>query len=111
MFKPSELKIGHENDIIYYKDNINKKRRYLPDIIIGNILIEVKSKYTLEKNYGVTMRKLKASKDAGYIPILVVWDKKKAEQLKKILIETISSQALMHEGRFNDYPFIGVGFK
>lgn len=37
---------------------------------------------------------------------------KNSEMCEKDLIETISSQALLsHEGRFNDYPFIGVGNK
>lgn len=40
------------------------------------------------------MRKLKASLKNGFIPILIIWDKNNTEQLEKILIETISSQAL-----------------
>jgi endogenous inhibitor of DNA gyrase (YacG/DUF329 family) len=111
-YSPNEISVGHENELIYYHDKANKKRRYLADIIINKrILIEVKSLYTLEKNYDVTVRKMQASLMNGFIPILVVWDKNNAEQLEKILIETISSQALIREGRFNDYPFIGVGFK
>jgi len=112
-YSPEEMTVGSENDFIFYKDKANKKRRYLTDIIFKKtrLLIEVKSSYTLEKNYDVTFRKMQASLDEGFTPILVVWDKNNAEQLEKILIETISSQALLREGRFNDYPFIGVGFK
>ena len=108
-----DITVGHENELIYYKDKADKRRRYLADIIFNEskILIEVKSSYTLNRNYDVTFRKMEASLKEGYIPVLVVWDKNNTEKLEKILIETISSQALIHEGRFNDYPFIGVGFK
>ena len=54
---------------------------------------------------------MEASKNAGYIPFLVVWEPKESEMCKNSLIETISSQDLSQKVRFNDYPFIGVGYK
>lgn len=46
----------------------NKKRRYYPDIYIPkeNLIIEVKSQYTLEKQFEKNMMKFKAVKDAGF---------------------------------------------
>jgi hypothetical protein len=40
-----------------------------------------------------------------------VKEPKESEMCKNSLIETISSQDLAQQVRFNDYPFIGVGYK
>jgi hypothetical protein len=96
---------------IRYKDKCEKTRRYYPDIIIDNLLFEVKSSYTLKIHKDNVLLKMKASKNAGYIPFLVVWEPKESEMCKNSLIETISSQDLSQKVRFNDYPFIGVGYK
>ena len=108
----SEEKIMVDKNIkIYYKDQKGKTRRYYPDIVVNNILFEVKSKYTLTMHNTNTLLKMSASIKEGYIPILVVWDINNQEMCKKDLIETISSQVLSQKERFNDYPFIGVGNK
>lgn len=96
---------------IRYKDKNEKIRRYYPDIIIDNLLFEVKSSYTLKIHKDNVLLKMEASKNAGYIPFLVVWEPKESEMCKNSLIETISSQDLSQKVRFNDYPFIGVGYK
>jgi hypothetical protein len=105
-------KIKVDNGIsIRYKDENGKTRRYYPDIIIDNLLFEVKSSYTLKIHKDNVLLKMQASKNAGYTPFLVVWEPKESEMCKNSLIETISSQDLSQEVRFNDYPFIGVGYK
>jgi hypothetical protein len=96
---------------IRYKDKNGKIRRYYPDIIIDNLLFEVKSSYTLKLHKNNVLLKMEASKNAGYVPFLVVWEPKESEMCENSLIETISSQDLSHKVRFNDYPFIGVGYK
>ena len=96
---------------IRYKDENGKCRRYYPDIFINNILIEVKSPYTLKLHRDNVLLKMKASYEAGYTPLLVVWEPEESEMCKNSLIETISSQDLSQKVRFNDYPFIGVGYK
>lgn len=96
---------------IRYKDIDGKTRRYYPDIIIDNLLFEVKSPYTLKLHKNNVLLKMKASKESGYMPFLIVWEPKESEMCENSLIETISSQDLSHKVRFNDYPFIGVGYK
>lgn len=96
---------------IRYKDENGKCRRYYPDIFINNILIEVKSPYTLKLHKDNVLLKMNASYEAGYLPLLVVWEPEESEMCKNSLIETISSQNLSQKIRFNDYPFIGVGYK
>lgn len=96
---------------IRYRDYDGKYRRYYPDIFIDNILIEVKSPYTLKLHKDNVLLKMKASYEAGYLPLLVVWEPEESEMCKNSLIETISSQDLSQKIRFNDYPFIGVGYK
>jgi hypothetical protein len=96
---------------IRYKDKSGKVKRYYPDIIIDNLLFEVKSTYTLKLHKDNVLLKMKASLDSGYIPFLVVWEPKESEMCENSLIETISSQDLTQQVRFNDYPFIGVGYK
>ena len=105
----SNISAGRCCMLHYIKDG--ERKRYFPDIIIENILIEVKSFYTLKLHAETTLLKMQCSKDAGYIPLLVLWNPADKEMCKNSLIETISSQDLTQQVRFNDYPFIGVGNK
>lgn len=109
-FDNTKIKVDSKISI-RYKDTNGKTRRYYPDIIIDNLLFEVKSSYTLKIHKSNVLLKMEASKNAGYIPFLVVWEPKESEMCKNSLIETISSQDLSQKVRFNDYPFIGVGYK
>lgn len=110
-YDESSIKSGRNIGFIRYIDSTGKKRRYFPDIVINdNILIEVKSSYTLSTDKEI-LSKLKAANAAGYKVLLCVLDVKQIEMFEKDLIETISSQVLKCEERFNDYPFIGVGYK
>ena len=114
-YSPIEIKVKRSKcNMVYYIGVDGKQHRYFPDIILPeNVLIEVKSPYTLMNNLENTLLKMKASYEHGYKPILVVWElnSERMEMCKKSLIETISSQAWNCTGRFNDYPFIGVGYK
>ncbi|NBP03287.1 MAG: hypothetical protein EBU90_25020 [Proteobacteria bacterium] len=102
-------------NMIKYVDITGKTRRYFPDVVLPNkILIEVKSPYTFRNNANTTLLKMAASYNNGYKPILVVIDTKdkcQMEMFEKELIEAISSEAWNYTGTFNDYPFIGVGYK
>jgi hypothetical protein len=109
-FDNTKIKVDSKISI-RYQDKDEKTRRYYPDIIIDNLLFEVKSLYTLKLHKDNVLLKMEASKNAGYVPFLVVWDPKESEMCKNSLIETISSQDLSQKVRFNDYPFIGVGYK
>lgn len=109
-FDNTQIKVDSKKSI-RYKDENGKTRRYYPDIIINNLLFEVKSIYTLKLHKDNVLLKLKAAKDVGYIPFLVLWELKESEMCEKSLIETISSQDPSYGVRFNDYPFIGVGYK
>lgn len=109
-FDNTKIKVDSKISI-RYEDSNGKTRRYYPDIIVDNLLFEVKSLYTLKIHKNNVLLKMKASKNAGYIPFLVVWEPKESEMCKNSLIETISSQDLSQKVRFNDYPFIGVGYK
>jgi hypothetical protein len=111
-YKESLTAAGRGVGFIRYISSTGKVRRYFPDIIFdNNILIEVKSPYTLGTDKEL-VHKLKAAKDEGYIPLLCVVEPSQIEMFKNDLIETISSQAPNWcGGRFNDYPFIGVGYK
>lgn len=104
------IKAGSKIGFYRYIDFEGIQRRYFPDIIIDDILIEVKSPYTLTTDKNLLF-KLTSMKNQGFKPLLVIWEPKQKEMCEKDLIETISSQALRCEGRFNDYPFIGVGYK
>lgn len=106
-----ESTISVENEAIHYKDADGHDRRYYPDILIGKNLFEVKSSFTLKRHFKTNMAKLKAASDLGYRVFLVVWNVKTPIESKNELIEAISSQAHIGMGRFNDYPFIGVGVK
>ena len=109
IFKESDIKVDQFIKIDYFFEG--KKYRYYPDIIVENRVFEVKSMFTFENHKEKTLLKMEAAKNAGYIPYLVLWDPKNSEMCEKDLIETISSQVLSQEERFNDYPFIGVGNK
>lgn len=108
----SRISAGRNIGFIRYIGPDNIQHRYFSDILVDKkILIEVKSPYTLTTDKNLS-NKLEAAKNAGYIPLLLVLEPKQIEMCEKNLIETISSQALnQYEGRFNDYPFIGVGYK
>ena len=83
--------------IEYVEDSKNKL--YFPDFYLPNqnLLIEVKSQYTLEKNYDQVMLKCEASINRGYSIILLVLSihearNRKLEGSKKLLDWAISSQ-------------------
>lgn len=62
-----------------YQDPINlKTRRYYPDIYIpkDRLIIEVKSEYTLSRNYENTLLKLSCVKEAGYNFDLLCFDRR-----------------------------------
>jgi hypothetical protein len=115
LYLPNDIIVGrNKNTMVRYIDSENKNRRYFPDIFLpDNVIIEVKSIYTLMNNLEETLIKMDASYKQGYKPILVVWEVKldKVNDCKESLIEIISSRAWNTPGRFNDYPFIGVGHK
>ena len=56
-----------------------KDRRYYPDIFIKskNMLIEVKSTWTFNREVEKNIAKHMASKDAGYHHIIIIWDASK----------------------------------
>ena len=77
-----------ENDIItertkvpeiWWKDKEDKSHRYYPDIFIPskNLIIEVKSTWTYQKDKSNTQYKLIGSKELGYSTLLWVFDNKK----------------------------------
>ena len=115
LYNKGEIVVGrHKDKIIRYVEN-GKTRSYFPDIFLPeNVIIEVKSRYTLLNNLENTMLKMKAALNSGYKPLLVIWEPKSQdsiEQCENDLIETISSQVWRYPERLNDYPFIGVGHK
>lgn len=75
-----------ENDILlgvdipvfdYFDESTNQNRKYYPDIYIpkDNLIIEVKSSYTFEKDYLKNKCKEKAVKNQGYNFKFMVVDK------------------------------------
>ena len=111
-FRECDISAGRELGFWRYESVEGKSRRYYPDIQIGNIVIEVKSKYTASTDENL-FNKLKAVASSGHPVILAVINNiRQLEMFEKDLIETISSQAIVEsDGRFNDYPIIGVGCK
>jgi hypothetical protein len=112
-YDESSIIVGRSRDRMFkYTDTDGSLRRYFADIFIDNLVFEIKSTFTLQCHGMTTYHKMKAVRDAGKIPILIViQDPKQMADVEKDLIETISSQAWTDPGRFNDYPFIGVGYK
>lgn len=64
--------------IIWYEDENNIKRRYFPDIYIekDNLIIEVKSDWTMLKNFNLNLRKGSIVKSMGFKYKLKVYDKR-----------------------------------
>lgn len=95
----------HKEDIKIGKSNIpvikyGKNKLYFPDFYLPkqNLLIEVKSKYTLQQHLDVVISKCKASVEQGYSILLLVVDQhearnRKLEGSKNVLHWAISSQA------------------
>lgn len=107
----NQIQAGRNLGFYRYMSVSGKERRYFPDIRIENYILEIKSPFTLGRDLDL-LNKMQSIIDANLIPLLVVWEPKQMEMCEKDLIETISSQApLKFWGRFNDYPFIGVGYK
>jgi len=80
------LKERHnETDILYRKKDMpevwyhfeNKTRRYFADFFIlnQNLVIEVKSLYTLARDYQQVQEKIQATNNAGYNLLLLVFEK------------------------------------
>lgn len=63
--------------VIWYIDNFEKKRRHFVDIFISsqNKCIEVKSRWTIEKNIEIVFLKQQAAKELGYLYEIWVYDK------------------------------------
>lgn len=87
------LKSYSENDILfsknvpvfdYFDTKRNKKRRYYPDFFIPqeNLIIEVKSTYTFEKDFETNMCKGKKVKKDGYNFKFIITDKTKIIEKK-----------------------------
>jgi hypothetical protein len=74
----------NENDLELERINVpvisyqfdGKTRRYYPDIFIKskNMLIEVKSTYTFDREVEKNLAKHKASKDVGFLHKIIIWD-------------------------------------
>lgn len=109
-----QIYVGRSKEKMFrYVSEDGKEHRYFPDIIIDELklVVEIKSPYTLSTEGRNIIQKMDSAKEAGWNTILCVWEPKQMEMCEKDLIETISSQAWSDTGRFNDYPFIGVGYK
>ena len=82
--KKCDINVGRiKIPIIKYIEN-EKQRSYFPDFFLPNhnLLIEVKSKFTLEKQYSNVMLKCQASIDNGYSIILLVLNRSEAVERK-----------------------------
>lgn len=96
----NDILIGKSNvPIIRYKDNL-KERMYFPDFFLPNknLLIEVKSLFTLKNNIENVYLKCKYSLKNGYSILLIVVDVQEArngklDSSKKLLDWAISSQS------------------
>tara|TARA_Y100001973_G_C5171126_1_gene319139 strand:+ start:354 stop:1184 length:831 start_codon:yes stop_codon:yes gene_type:complete len=92
-----QIMVGKSNiPVIRY----GKNRRYFPDFFLpeSNLVIEVKSPYTLRQHYDNVMAKCEATVESGYSIVLVVVTqeearKRKLDGSKKLLDWAISSQA------------------
>lgn len=72
----------HEIDIhpkicIRYEDEFGVTRKYYPDFIINDTIIEVKSEYTMNAELNINYRKQLASQQAGYYHKFFILDKEK----------------------------------
>ena len=67
-YDESEIIMGNKNMPEIWYDFENKKHRYFPDFYIPkeNLIIEVKSEYTLQKQWDKNQAKFQAVKDAGF---------------------------------------------
>jgi hypothetical protein len=114
ILREEQIYVGRSKEKMFrYVAEDGKERRYFPDIFIDELrlVIEVKSPYTLTTEGLNIVHKMSSARKAGWNTILCIWEPKQMEMCEKDLIETISSQAWSDTGRFNDYPFIGVGYK
>lgn len=96
-FTKSDIMIGKSTIPIVKYD---KNKLYFPDFYLPskNLLIEVKSKYTLEQHLNTVIKKCRASVEQGYSILLLVIDKHEARNCKldgskKLLYWAISSQS------------------
>lgn len=101
---------------IKYFDENHIKHTYFPDIWIKkfNLIIEVKSPFTLNIHKNITVLKQEATIESGYKYLLVMWDnrsKKSIEQSKNKLNETISSQAHLWNEKVQRLSLTGVDIK
>jgi hypothetical protein len=78
IYKEDEIFIGAKNVPKIFYSFENKKKRYYTDIYItkNNLLIEVKSKYTMEKELNKNLAKRKACVELGYDFQFWIYDKK-----------------------------------
>ena len=79
IFDENQIKTGNkEVPEIWYEDKNNKKHRHFVDIFIPTInkCIEIKSTWTLKKNYEEVILKQESAKKLGYLYEIWVYDKK-----------------------------------
>jgi len=67
----------HMPAIFYMSDNNQNKRRYYPDFFIKkcNLIVEVKSKYTLMKDFSIAKLKFDSARTTGYNVLLLIFDR------------------------------------
>jgi len=84
-YDESELIVGSDSRMpaIWYADFDNRRRRYYPDIFIekDNLIIEVKSTYTMQANYEINMLKKKATEDIGFNFKFIIFDDKRNKKI------------------------------
>jgi len=102
-FEPSDIKIGVEQIPTIEYQFLDTKRKYYPDIYIPklNLIIEVKSTYTLGKNKEMSEAKQIATQKNGYNFVFIVFKRAYSEKVRKDTLDKfkkyldwlISSQA------------------
>lgn len=96
-----DVKIGKSNIPIFdFVNKEGKQSRYFPDFYISNcnLILEIKSRYTMDRHYENNMLKFNAVVDKGYSILVLVLQKEEARNRKldgskKLLDWAISSQA------------------
>jgi hypothetical protein len=79
LYREDEIQLRNIPQIWYINPNTQRKHRYFPDMYIPhmNLMIEVKSTWTLRLDYERNMAKFRATVETGYDLHLYVFDEKK----------------------------------